>query len=126
MELIDPRFKRSPIKHAQIRFASNASLGTTGALIAAGATGYANLIVYWKVCASAVASMGMLNGSGGTNFWNIHTIINETQQGPWWDTGAQGAATPVYAVSADGVGSGVIDVWYISVRRGAGAGATTP
>ena len=125
MELVDARYQHLPKRHAQLRFASNASLGTTGALLAAAATGLANLIVYYRVSASAVASFGFLNGSGGTNFLNGYTLIHTAIEGPWWDPTAQGSATPIFAVGADGIGSGVVDIWYVTMRRGAGPGATT-
>lgn len=125
MYLVSRRFQHLPVRHAQLRFASNASLGTTAALIAAAATGLANLVFYVRLSASAAGSIGFTNGSGGTNFMNFHlAAANAAQEAPWWDPAAQSGGTPVYAVSQDGIGSGEIDVWYITVRRGAGEGAT--
>ena len=121
MIIPEHRFSNKPIRHAQLLFASNASLNA--ALVAAPATGLANLMIYYRFGASAVASIGITNGSGGTTIWNSYTAIAQQFDGPWWDPQAHSPATSIHVVGANGIGSGFIDVWYITVMRGTGGDA---
>ena len=122
MATIDARYIGVSTQHTHKRFSGATTAAT---LVAAQGTGISIVPVLFRWVATVAGSVFLTATSGGGSIFRSQFLANSQEQGvPWWDTGLP-PNTPITLEVPSDCGVGEFDIWWVVVRGGAGAGATT-
>lgn len=101
----------------------NLNFATAGSTSVAAATGLRHIPVYWRISASAAGSMAIYAGTAGSELIRSKFIAGANDDAYFWDNDLTSNKALVLEVEG-AVGVGQAQVWYITVRRGAGSSGT--
>jgi hypothetical protein len=117
MLLVPKHEYENKLKHLRLNLSTSGSTSLT-----APGTGRVFVPVYAWAIASALASIAITNGTGGSNLIQMKLVSGTYAEINFWEEPSlmAGNKAPVI-VTEDGIGVSDIHVWFMTLRSGAGA-----